>query len=148
MTASTDTPTFAIGERVTVDSPRFAGNVYTVDRKLPKNYKLRNVATGGMLTCDPFYIRRESDAPKPADAGNASVTVMPLADEPSLEVGALVQFAQDKASLYVVIRDSYSRGTTTYSIVKLGGAGGRYYRGVHRRHLTVVKLQSEAVTPA
>jgi hypothetical protein len=155
------TPTYAVGDTVIVDpavaAARPLGVVYRITQLLTVNVVVEPVGGGRPMKINPGYLQpapatdhtTDTDT---ADTGTAATgtaatgtaggtaTVATVPYEAPLDQGTLVTVAgpgwrQPPGELYVVLRDN---GTGRASIVKLGGAGGRYWRGVARRLLTVI----------
>ena len=122
---STTTNTRKIGDKVSVDDPKFPG-VWTIKNLGPKNATL-TPDHGGRGLRAPYYLLTD-----PVEAGT-TVTAAPL--PAYFAEGEIVRIAEGRfAGLYVVIKDN---GADKVNVAKLGGDGGRYVR-IGKRAVTKV----------
>jgi hypothetical protein len=140
---------FAEGDRV-VFAPESArpadrGVVYTVTKALPVNLIVQPVGGGR-----PVKANRSMFLPAPPNGTprNPASVELTSAPQPPLSQGTVVTVAgpswkQPPEQLYVVLRETGDK----VSLTKLGGDNGRYWRGVHRRYLTVVNPAHITQTP-
>jgi hypothetical protein len=113
-----------VGDKVTVDDPKFPG-VWTVKSLGPKNASL-TPDHGGRGLRAPYYML--SDAVE----GAVTVTAVPL--PAYFAEGEIVRLSGKFAGVYVVIKDG---GADRVNVAKLGGDGGRYVR-IDKRSVTKV----------
>jgi hypothetical protein len=153
------TPTYRVGDTVIVDpavaTARHLGVIYRVTRLLPVNVVVEPVGGGRPMKINPGYLRPapETDSTTAHSGSGGGTATVGVPYEAPLDQGTLVTVAgpgwrEPPGELHVVLRDN---GAGRVSIVKLGGAGGRYWRGVARRLLTVidparVRLDPEQIT--
>lgn len=122
---STTTNTRKIGDKVSIDDPKFPG-VWTIKNLGPKNATL-TPDHGGRGLRAPYYLLTD-----PVEAGT-TVTAFPL--PAYFAEGEIVRITEGRfAGLYVVIKDN---GADRVNVAKLGGDNGRYVR-ISKRAVTRV----------
>lgn len=129
----TEPRTFQVGDRVTIDHPRERGRIFTVTRKLPKNYLVSPVAGGRDVRVSPELLQPAAEG----DAGAAGPIGVPFEPIVILDAGQTVTL-RGKPGIFVVLK-STPRG---YSVALLGGDGGRYWNAP-AASLTPVTVKAE-----
>jgi hypothetical protein len=140
---------FAEGDRV-VFAPEWArptdrGVIYTVTKALPANLIVTPIGGGRPVKANRSMFAPAPPADTPSDATSVDLVSAP---EPPLWQGTIVTVAgpawkQPPGQLYIVLRESGDN----VSLTKLGGDNGRYWRGVHRKYLTIVDPTHLTYTP-
>lgn len=119
---STTTNTRKIGDKVSIDDPKFPG-VWTIKNLGPKNATL-TPDHGGRGLRAPYYLLTD-----PVEVGTAVPLPAYFAE------GEIVRITEGRfTGLYVVIKDN---GADRVNVAKLGGDNGRYVR-ISKRAVTRV----------
>ncbi len=138
------TAPFARGDLVVV-KPAYArpadrGVTYRITKVMPVNLVVEPVTGGRGLKAPKDMF---APAPtNPADKGATVETPVPLWPATVITVAG-PGWKQPPGQLYVVLRDNGDK----VSIARLGGDGGRYWRGVRRTWLTVIDPAHLTHTP-